>query len=225
MALTWSTRAAAAPIIVPLNPDDPLYEPGAPTNFMMLDRATNRPGPDGVIGTADDEREHENRTTPWVDQNQTYTSHPSHHVFIREYELVDGVPQATGRLLNGADQDGDGQGDGLATWNDVKAQARNILGIDLTDDDVLAVPQVLVDYYGNFTPDAERPAAARSPTLARSRATWPTRSTPATPSTSTRRSSTTSLTVPTPATSPATTTSCSGSTSSPVTVAATRTSG
>ena len=26
-----------------------------------------------------------NRTTPWVDQNQTYASHPSKQVFIREY--------------------------------------------------------------------------------------------------------------------------------------------
>ena len=27
------------------------------------------------------------QTTPFVDQNQTYTSHPSHQVFLREYEL------------------------------------------------------------------------------------------------------------------------------------------
>ena len=28
-----------------------------------------------------------NHTTPFVDQNQTYTSHPSHQVFLREYVL------------------------------------------------------------------------------------------------------------------------------------------
>ncbi len=44
----------------------------------------------------------------------------------------------------------------MATWNDVKAQARDILGIDLTDDDVLAVPQVLTDPYGNFVPGPAR---------------------------------------------------------------------
>ncbi|MGA9278803.1 peroxidase family protein, partial [Ilumatobacter sp.] len=151
--LDMVNKGGSGTIVVPLNPDDPLYVPGSPTNFMMLTRATNGPGPDGIIGTDDDEREHENRTTPWVDQNQTYTSHPAHQVFLREYELVGGAPQATGRLLNGADIDGDGLGDGLATWNDVKAQANDVLGINLTDDDVLAVPTVYVDYYGNFIPD------------------------------------------------------------------------
>jgi hypothetical protein len=29
-----------------------------------------------------------NLTTPWVDQNQTYTSHSSHQLFLREYVLV-----------------------------------------------------------------------------------------------------------------------------------------
>jgi putative cell wall-binding protein len=133
-------------IIVPLSPDDPLYASTPPQQrFMALSRATNQPGEDGELGTADDVREHENRTTPFVDQNQTYTSHPAHQVFTREYELVGGAPQATGRLLDGA-------GGGLATWNDVKDQARDVLGIDLTDADVLAVPQVVVDLYGNFVP-------------------------------------------------------------------------
>src|SRR5215813_8390816 len=45
--------------------------PGAP-NFMILSRATNLPGADGILGTADDIREHENTTSPFVDQNQTY---------------------------------------------------------------------------------------------------------------------------------------------------------
>ncbi|MGA9278437.1 peroxidase family protein, partial [Ilumatobacter sp.] len=146
-------KGGSGTILVPLRPDDPLYDSTPPNlRFMTLDRATNQPGPDGVVGTPDDIREHENRTTPFVDQNQTYTSHPSHHVFIREYELVDGQPQATGKLLNGADFDGDGERDGLATWNDVKTQAHDILGIDLNDLDVLNVPQVYVDYYGNFIP-------------------------------------------------------------------------
>lgn len=135
-------------IIVPLSEDDPLYNSTPPNlRFMMLNRATNQP---------DGQREHENRTTPFVDQNQTYTSHPAHHVFLREYVAGPNGPEDTGRLLSGADTDGDGKGDGLATWNDVKAQANDVLGINLVDEDVLAVPQVAVDLYGNFAPGPDR---------------------------------------------------------------------
>ncbi len=81
---------------MPLQHDDPLFDAGPDdipgnaddpgTNFMVLTRATNRPGPDGLIGTDDDIQEATNTTTSFVDQNQTYTSHPSHQVFLREYE-------------------------------------------------------------------------------------------------------------------------------------------
>jgi Ca2+-binding RTX toxin-like protein len=118
-------------VYIPLKEDDPLYDPLSPhTNFMALTRAT----PDAT-----------NVTTPWVDQNQTYTSHPSHQVFLREYVLHEGRPVATGHLLEG-DM-------GLATWADVKEQARTILGIDLTDVDVSSVPLLRTDPYGNFIPD------------------------------------------------------------------------
>ena len=89
-----------------------------------------------------------NHTTPFVDQNQTYTSHPSHQVFLREYVLnAAGDPVATGRLIQGANG-------GMATWADVKLQARTILGIELTDADVGRVPLVYTDPYGNFIPGA-----------------------------------------------------------------------
>ena len=55
---------------------------------MVLTRATNtavQAGTDGVFGTSDDVHFHNNETTPFVDQNQTYTSHASHQVFLREY--------------------------------------------------------------------------------------------------------------------------------------------
>ena len=78
-------KGGSGTVFIPLQPDDPLYVPGSPTNFMVLTRATNQPGADGILGTADDVHEHTNTTSPFVDQNQTYSSHPSHQVFLREY--------------------------------------------------------------------------------------------------------------------------------------------
>ena len=142
------SKGGSGTVYIPLQPDDPLYVEGSPTNFMVLTRATNQPGPDGVLGTEDDIREHANKTTPWVDQNQTYTSHPSHQVFLREYDLnADGVPVSNGYLLHG-------QSGGMSTWGDVKAQAATKLGIQLNDSDVLDGPLLATDPYGNFIPGA-----------------------------------------------------------------------
>ena len=72
----------------------------ASQRFMVLTRATTFAGrgADGVLGTADDTVEHQNTTSPFVDQNQTYSSHPSHQVFLRAYGLgTDGAPHATGK--------------------------------------------------------------------------------------------------------------------------------
>ena len=146
-------------IFIPLKPDDPLYVVGSPTNFMVLTRATNLPGPDGIVGTADDIHEQENTTSPFVDQNQTYSSHPSHQVFLRAYRLdANGHPVATGKLITNRDLGADGKFGtaddheigGMATWQVVKAQARDILGIDLTDANVFDVPLLATDDYGNF---------------------------------------------------------------------------
>ncbi len=131
-------------LVVPLRVDDPLrrrddFNPRTP--YLMLTRATRLPGPDGILGTSDDQQN--NETTPYVDQNQTYTSHPSHQFFLREYELVAGVPKVTGKLL-------DAPSGGLPTWNDVKNQARTVLGIELSDARALDVPQIVMDPYGNF---------------------------------------------------------------------------
>ena len=38
----------------------------------------------------------------------------------------------------------------MATWQVVKAQARDLLGINLTDADVFNVPLLATDQYGNF---------------------------------------------------------------------------
>src|SRR5262249_43541094 len=45
------TKGGSGTVFIPLQPDDPLYVPGSPTNFMALTRATMIPGPDGKLGT------------------------------------------------------------------------------------------------------------------------------------------------------------------------------
>jgi Ca2+-binding RTX toxin-like protein len=154
------TKGGNGTVFVPLQPDDPLYIPGSPTNFMVETRATMLPGPDGVLGTADDIHENSNTTTPFVDQNQTYTSHPSHQVFLRAYAIdaLDGQPHATGKLLENRDLGPDGHFGtaddvpigGMSTWAVVKAQARDLLGINLTDKDFDNVPLLATDLYGNY---------------------------------------------------------------------------
>ncbi len=152
------TKGGSGTVYIPLKPDDPLYKEGGFTNFMVVTRATNLPGADGVLGTADDIHEHTNTTTPFVDQNQTYSSHPSHQVFLRSYMMTDVGPVATGRLITNRDLGADGKFGtaddheigGMATWKVVKAQARDLLGINLTDADVDDVPLLATDAYGNF---------------------------------------------------------------------------
>ncbi|MDB5537746.1 MAG: hypothetical protein JWQ65_2621, partial [Devosia sp.] len=142
-------KGGSGTVFIPLKPDDPLYDPNSQTNFMVLTRATVTAGADGVMGTADDVRPI-NTTTPFVDQNQTYTSHSSHQVFLRQYAVgPDGKPHATGNLIEG----GGAEPGGMATWGEVKEQAE-MLGILLTDQDVGNVPLLRTDQYGNFIPNA-----------------------------------------------------------------------
>ncbi len=153
------TKGGNGIVTMRLDPDDPLVlagpdgTPGTGDEVpagtpMMLTRATN-------VGSGG-ANEAENTTTSYVDQNQTYTSHPSHQVFLREYELLNPTtgaacttagptcrPVDTGRLLTGP-------GGGMSTWADVKTQARTKLGINLRDADVLSVPLLVTDAYGHF---------------------------------------------------------------------------
>jgi Ca2+-binding RTX toxin-like protein len=140
------TKGGNGTIYIPLQPDDPLYVAGSPTNFMAVTRAT--PFVDPVTGRV----EGQNTTTPFVDQNQTYTSSASHQVFLREYKFsqastlggpLDSHAVNTGRLLDGANG-------GIANWAETKAQALEYLGIKLSDYDVHDVPVVKVDPYGKF---------------------------------------------------------------------------
>ncbi len=142
-------------------PGDPSYLP-AGQRFMVLTRAQNLPGPDGVLGTADDVQNASNTDTPWVDLSQTYTSHPSHQVFVRQYvNDATGRPISTGLLLGGlgAGLTYPGSPDGttgMATWAAVKAQALSLLGVRLVDKDVLNVPMIAADPYGKFIPGPAR---------------------------------------------------------------------
>ena len=119
-------------VFIPLMPDDPLFVD--PTrrpesaNFMVLTRATLAPGQtDGIMGTADDTDRPVNTTTSFVDQNQTYTSHPSHQVFLRAYELdapaTPSRPASSSKARNG----------GMATWATSRPRRADLLGIQLID--------------------------------------------------------------------------------------------
>ncbi|WP_221177033.1 peroxidase family protein [Nocardioides pocheonensis] len=167
------TVKSSGTVIVPLKDDDPLVagpdhvfgtadDLDPSLRFIPLTRAQNQPGPDGVIGTADDVQDANNTDTPWVDQSQTYTSHASHQIFLREY-VSDGAghPLSTGRFLGGlpAGQTYSGSPDGtdgISTWASTKKQAHDLLGIQLVDTDVADVPMLLADPYGNFVPGPAR---------------------------------------------------------------------
>ena len=136
-------KGESGTVFIPLMPDDPLYDPTSPTNFMVLTRATVSAGADGIMNTADDVRPI-NHTTSFVDQNQTYASHASHQVFLREYVLnAAGDPVATGRLIEGPNG-------GMANWAQLKAQAADLLGIQLLDTNVGNIPLLATDEYGHF---------------------------------------------------------------------------
>ena len=126
------SKGGTGTVFVPLQPDDPLFVAGSPLNFMVMSRATHNGDFEAM-----------NQTSPWVDQSQTYSSHPSHQVFLREYRLNGGRPVATGQLITGP-------GDGMATWDRVKTQALTMLGIQLRDADALSVPLLATDPYGRF---------------------------------------------------------------------------
>ncbi len=151
------TKGTAGTVYIPLQADDPIIA-GADgvfgtaddlpehLRFMALTRATVTLDADGVP-------QHTNTTTPFVDQNQTYTSHSSHQVFLREYVREDGQTLATGRLIDGTAASGSFDG-AIANWGEVKQQAIDMLGLKLNDFMVHNVPLLLTDQYGKFIPGA-----------------------------------------------------------------------
>ena len=159
------TVKSGGTVFVPLKADDPLVAgPDHKLNtaddldphlrFMVLTRGKNQAGEDGTFGTADDVQDANNTDSPWVDQSQTYTSHSAHQVFLREYvNNSEGRPVSTGKLLGGPAGPTAG---GMATWAVVKQQAATLLGLQLTDKDVLDIPMVAADAYGKFIPGPAR---------------------------------------------------------------------
>ncbi|HEY0691672.1 MAG TPA: peroxidase family protein [Kribbella sp.] len=176
------TVKSGGTVFVPLHADDPLITLGPDgkphtgdevppgQQFMVLTRAQNQPGPDGILGdnpatavneSADDIQNANNTDSPWVDQSQTYTSHASHQVFLREYTNNAGKPVSTGKLLGGlpAGQTYAGSPNGqsgISSWAATKKQAAELLGLKLVDADVTNIPMLATDPYGNFVPGPAR---------------------------------------------------------------------
>jgi Ca2+-binding RTX toxin-like protein len=181
------TVKSGGTVFIPLQADDPLRTLGpdgkpntgdeVPANqaFMVLTRTQDQPGPDGVLHTADDIQDASNTDTPWVDQSQTYTSHASHQVFLREYDPATGAVDqnhpaavATGNLLQGlvdddplpctkpapfeCYNDGKAGAGSLSTWASVRKQAHDLFGMRLEDKDVLNIPMLATDPYGEYLP-------------------------------------------------------------------------
>ena len=155
-------------VVVPVLKSDPLYATCAPsylrcTSVMSAGRTIFTRG-----GSAGSQTAGTNSTTPWIDQNQTYTSDPSHQIFLRQYrckglagsELEPDTkctsanpPVPTGILLDSySTVAGGGASGNIATWADIKTQSLNKLGITLNDADVFNIPLVLSDEYGRFLP-------------------------------------------------------------------------
>ena len=147
-------------VLIPLSPSDPLYDPtasGPTANMMMLSRgALSNPASDFVIDSLGNAvlnpnavPAFNNSTGLLIDQSQTYGSHSSINVLVRQYD-ADGI--VTGKLITSA-EDGNGSDHNLATWADMKVNAAR-LGIELTDVDVLDAPMIRADAIGRimFTP-------------------------------------------------------------------------
>ena len=118
---------------------------------MVLTRAITPAGPDGP-------GRHTRRptqTTPYVDQSQTYTSHPSHQVFLREYSRRRGRKPVVHR----ADADRPRRRPGHLGRRQDPGGAE--LGIVLTDPDIFNVPLLATDQYGTFERGAAGEPAVR----------------------------------------------------------------
>jgi hypothetical protein len=110
-----------------------------------------------VFGTNDDIQNANNTDTPWVDQSQTYTSHPAHQVFLREYAL-----RRTACRSRPASSSTAARRPDLPRFARRRRRHRHMggsqeagrraLGLLLEDKEISNVPMVAADPYGNFIP-------------------------------------------------------------------------
>ena len=132
---------------------DPRAEPARPRR-----RPRRRPG--HAAGREPTTPEREQHRHPWVDQSQTYTSHSSHQVFLREYVLnTAGRPVATGKLLGGCRRAADGVADGRRhrPGRSVKAAGRRASSASSSSTPTCTnIPMLATDPYGNFLPGPAR---------------------------------------------------------------------
>ncbi|HDZ73658.1 MAG TPA: hypothetical protein ENH55_12995 [Aurantimonas coralicida] len=99
-------------VLIPLSPNDPLYDPvsnGNPMqNMMMLSRASlSNPAGDFAVDAMGNATlkigvtpQFNNNTGLMIDQSQTYGSHEAHNVLVRQY---DSAGNLTGRLIDGSE--------------------------------------------------------------------------------------------------------------------------
>ena len=136
------TVKSGGTVFVPLKDDDPLITgrttsaatpattwPAQPSAFMVLTRAQNQPGPDGILGTADDVQDATNTDSPVggpVPDLHLAPLPPGVPAGVRQQHR--GRPVSTGKLLGGPAGPTAG---GMATWAHVKAQAAILLGLQL----------------------------------------------------------------------------------------------
>ena len=201
------TVKSGATVFVPLKADDPLVTlgpdgkpgtgdevPGRARRFMVLTRAQNQPGPDGILGDDPTRRGRERRRHPERQQHRLARGStrarptprtPRTRCSCASTTLTSAASRvATGKLLGGLvprptvpDGSPDGTHDGIGTWAAVKKQAAEKLGLLLEDKDVTNIPMLATDPYGKFIPGPNGlPQYVHQRRRHWSRATSPTRS-------------------------------------------------
>ena len=162
----WTRRSrAAATVFVPLKADDPLIAGPDGTSSAHGDDlpASQRVhGPDPGAEPARRRRRpghgrrrpgrRPTRTRPYVDQSQTYTSHPSHQVFLREY--VDNAAGTAGRHRQAARRLPPAPTAGGMAHAGRRSRSRRptCSACSSTTRTSLNIPMIAVDPYGKFIP-------------------------------------------------------------------------
>ncbi len=155
------TKGGSGTVFIPLQPDDPLFDPRrAPRPISWCSPAP----PTSPVLTACSAPPTTSTSTPTPPRPSSIRTRPTPRIPRTRYSCapMSSMPQAIRSPPASSSSiaiwvaDGEyGTADdqvlgGMATWAVVKAQARDILGIELTDADVFGVPLLATDAYGNF---------------------------------------------------------------------------